>query len=192
MHQIRSGTAVFRTAPDGRIAEWNPEAERLTGITAGEAVGRPCWDVIAGRDAEGGLLCHPGCSTARLAREGWPVRSLEAHLRTPSGTKRLLFSTIILSGDDSPTILHTMHEAVDPATPAAEAGAPGLTPRQREILVLLAQGVRARQIATILTLSETTVRNHIQAILTALGVHSQLEAVARARTLTLADDEPAA
>lgn len=192
MHQIRSGTAVFRTASDGRIAEWNPEAERLTGITAGEALGRPCWDVIAGRDADGGLLCHPGCSTGRLAREGWPVRSLEAHLHTPRGTKRLLVSTIILGGRDDPTILHTMHEAVDPATPAAEAGAPSLTPRQREILVLLAQGVRARQIAAILTLSETTVRNHIQAILTALGVHSQLEAVARARTLTFAADEPAA
>ncbi len=183
---------MFRTASDGLIAEWNPEAERLTGITAGEAVGRPCWDVIAARDAEGGLLCHPGCSTGRLAREGWPVRSLEAHLRTPSGTKRLLVSTIILGGGDSPTILHTMHEAVDRATPAAEAEGHGLTPRQREILILLAQGVRARQIATILTLSETTVRNHIQAIFTALGVHSQLEAVARARTLALAADEPAA
>jgi len=191
MHQIHSGTAVFRTASDGRIAEWNPEAERLTGITAGEAVGRPCWDVIAGRDADGGLLCHPGCSTARLAREGWPVRSVEAQLRTPSGRKRLLVSTIVLGGD-SPTILHTMHEAVDSATPAAEGGAHVLTPRQREILVLLAQGIRAREIATILTLSETTVRNHIQAILMGLGVHSQLEAVARARTLTLADHQPAA
>jgi DNA-binding CsgD family transcriptional regulator len=192
MHQIHSGTAVFRTASDGRIAEWNPEAERLTGITAGEATGRPCWDVIAGRDADGGLLCHPGCSTARLAREGWPVRSVEAHLRTPSGIKRLLVSTIVLGSGDSPTILHTMHEAVDSAMPAAEGGAHVLTPRQREILVLLAQGIRAREIATILTLSETTVRNHIQAILMGLGVHSQLEAVARARTLTLADHQPAA
>jgi DNA-binding NarL/FixJ family response regulator len=41
-------------------------------------------------------------------------------------------------------------------------------------------------------LSETTVRNHIQAILLALGVHSQLEAAARARTLALADNESAA
>jgi PAS domain S-box-containing protein len=191
MHQIRSGTAVFRTDADGRIAEWNPAAERLTGIAAGEAVGRPCWDVIAGRDGEGSLLCHPGCSAARLAREGWPVRSLEANVRTTAGTKRLRVSTIVLRGEEGPTILHTMHEA-DASASAAAAGAPALTPRQRQVLVLLAQGVRARQIAARLRLSETTVRNHIQAILLAFGVHSQLEAVARAHTFALADDDPAA
>jgi DNA-binding CsgD family transcriptional regulator len=194
MHELRSGTAVFRTAPDGRILEWNPEAERLTGIRAAEAEGRRCWDVIAGSDSEGGLVCHPGCSAARLAREGWPVRCLEVHARTPIGLKRLSLSTIVLrGGDEGPLILHTMVETADAAAAAAEdEGVPRLTPRQRQILLLLAQGVRARQIARRLMLSETTVRNHIQAILLALGVHSQLEAVARAHTFALADDEPAA
>ena len=69
---------------------------------------------------------------------------------------------------------------------------PSLTPRQREVLALLAGGVRARQIAARLTLSETTVRNHIRAILVELEAHSQLEAVARARALALVQEEPAA
>ena len=193
MDHIRSGTAVFRTDPYGWIAGWNRAAERLTGIPAAEAVGRPCWDVIAGRDDDGALLCHPGCSTARLAREGWPVRSLTANVRTPAGMKRLVVSTIVVDeAEDDALVLHTLHEAADAAEPAAVERGPALTPRQREILGLLAQGVRARQIASRLKLSETTVRNHIQAILLALGVHSQLEAVARAHTLSLADDESAA
>lgn len=193
MHHLRSGAAVFCTGPDGRIVEWNPEAERLTGVRAADAEGRPCWDVVAGRDSEGGIVCHPGCSTARLARQGWPVRCLEVHARTPAGPKRLLLSTIVLSEDEGPVILHVVHEAADRSALAPDdGGRPSLTPRQREILLLLAQGVRARQIAARLTLSETTVRNHIQAILLALGVHSQLEAVARAHTLALADDESAA
>ena len=56
-----------------------------------------------------------------------------------------------------------------------------LSPRQREVLALLALGVKARGIALRLGLSETTVRNHIAEILRRLGCHSQLEAVARAR-----------
>ena len=193
MRRLRSGTAVFCTGPDGRIDEWNREAERLTGISAADAEGHHCWDVLPGRDTDGGIVCHPGCSTARLAREDWPVRSLEVLIRLPVGEKRLILSTIVVHGDNGPMILHPIHEASEQAAPAPAGGAdPTLTPRQREILLLLAQGVRARQIAARLMLSETTVRNHIQAILLALGVHSPLEAAARARTLALADDESAA
>jgi PAS domain S-box-containing protein len=55
---------------------------------------------------------------------------------------------------------------------------PNLTPRQSEILRLLARGRSTDQIAAELHLSIETVRNHIRAILRALGAHSRLEAVA--------------
>jgi DNA-binding NarL/FixJ family response regulator len=55
-----------------------------------------------------------------------------------------------------------------------------LTPREREVLDLLAQGASKEVIARRLFLSTNTVRNHIQGILTKLGVHSRLEAVATA------------
>ena len=60
-----------------------------------------------------------------------------------------------------------------------------LSPRQQEVLVLLSEGVRAKQIAARLGLSEPTVRNHIRTILRKLGCHSQLEAVAEARRARL-------
>ena len=60
-----------------------------------------------------------------------------------------------------------------------------LSPRQREVLGLLADGVQARDIGVRLGLSEATVRNHIRALLRRLGCHSQLQAVARARELHL-------
>jgi PAS domain S-box-containing protein len=192
MPELRSGTALFCTDPYGWITEWNHEAERLTGIRAAEAEGRPCWDVLAGRGDDGATVCHPGCSTGRLAREGWPVRTAAVHVRTRAGSTRVALSTIVLRDRDEPTIVHTMHELIDtPAEGAAPWPPAGLTPRQREILLLLAEGVRAKQIASRLRLSEVTVRNHIHAILSALGVHSQLEAVSRARA-AIADTEPAA
>ena len=56
-----------------------------------------------------------------------------------------------------------------------------LTPRQRDVLVLMSGGVRVKEIAARLGLSETTVRNHVRLLLRRLECHSQLEAVARAR-----------
>ncbi|HEX7083805.1 MAG TPA: LuxR C-terminal-related transcriptional regulator [Gaiellaceae bacterium] len=193
MDELRSGAAVFRTEADSRIRDWNPECERLTGIPAAEAEGRHCWDVIAGRDADGGIVCHPGCSIARLAREGWPVRCTDLHMRTRLGPRRVTISTIVLRGESETSILHPLRRAdEEPPVRAGHDPEPSLTRRQRQILGLLVEGVRAKQIATRLTLSETTVRNHIRAILRELGAHSQLEAVARARALDLALEEPAA
>jgi GAF domain-containing protein len=58
-----------------------------------------------------------------------------------------------------------------------------LTPRQSEVLNLLSEGRSAKEIANALNVSHETARNHIRAILRALGSHSQLEAVSRARAL---------
>lgn len=55
-----------------------------------------------------------------------------------------------------------------------------LTPRERQVLDLLAMGESKEAIAHRLFLSTNTVRNHIQNILTKLGAHSRLEAVAAA------------
>ncbi|HET7647270.1 MAG TPA: helix-turn-helix transcriptional regulator [Gaiellaceae bacterium] len=59
--------------------------------------------------------------------------------------------------------------------------APPLSPRQREVLGLLADGLGPEAIAIRLGLSLPTVRNHVSAVLRRLGCHSQLEAVAAAR-----------
>jgi DNA-binding CsgD family transcriptional regulator len=58
---------------------------------------------------------------------------------------------------------------------------PGLTPRQRQVLELVAEGIPAKVIAARLGLAPPTVRNHIRALLQHLDAHSQLEAVATAR-----------
>jgi DNA-binding NarL/FixJ family response regulator len=52
-----------------------------------------------------------------------------------------------------------------------------LSPREREVIALLAQGLDTRGVARVLGLSAYTVRGHIKSILAKLGAHSQLEAV---------------
>jgi PAS domain S-box-containing protein len=70
----------------------------------------------------------------------------------------------------------------DPRVPTA------LTPRQREVLGLLAAGRSTAQIADQLKIARETVRNHVRGILRALGVHSRLEAVVEAHRLGLVAD----
>lgn len=55
----------------------------------------------------------------------------------------------------------------------------GLTPREREVLRILASGATNAQIAAALTVSETTVKSHVKHILRKLRATNRAEAVAR-------------
>ncbi len=57
-----------------------------------------------------------------------------------------------------------------------------LTPREKEILLALSQGVSYKAMASQFFISLDTVRSHIKNIYQKMQVHNQLEAVARART----------
>lgn len=62
-----------------------------------------------------------------------------------------------------------------------------LTPREKEVLRLMAEGAASRDIASRLGISYTTVRTHIRSLGSKLGVHSKLEAIIKARELALVE-----
>lgn len=66
-----------------------------------------------------------------------------------------------------------------------------LTPREREVLVCLAEGTGRRDMAEHLHMSPNTVRTHLQNLMAKLGAHSALEAVALTRS-QVGDHFPAA
>jgi two-component system, NarL family, response regulator DevR len=78
----------------------------------------------------------------------------------PATTARLMSS---LRGEETP------------AEPRDEALA-GLSPREREILGLIGEGLTNRQIGKRLFLSEKTVKNHISRLLAKLGVERRIQA----------------
>jgi PAS domain S-box-containing protein len=177
---FQSGDALFAFESDLNIVSWNHAAEELTGVSADEAVGRFCWEVLGGHDQDGNLVCHRGCSTARLAREDWPVSCQGLLIKTRSGPRRTEVSTVAVDDGVRRLFLHIMRPG-NASSPADEL----LTPRQHEVLRFLADGLPAKIIASRLGVAEATIRNHIRAILVALGSHSQLEAIAKARRLQL-------
>src|SRR5262249_24539134 len=69
------------------------------------------------------------------------------------------------------------------ARPAATAEA--FTPREREVLALLARGLSNRDIADALEISAHTAKFHVNSILQKLGVERRTEAVVRAARLGL-------
>jgi DNA-binding CsgD family transcriptional regulator len=111
-----------------------------------------------------------------------------AMLRSPRGPIRGEISSVALHADNRVVgVFGVIH--VDPLAEQPRAvRAPHLTPRQREVLAYLAEGRSTDQITEVLGLSRETVRNHIRGALAALGVHSRLEAVAKARQEGLLDD----
>jgi DNA-binding NarL/FixJ family response regulator len=66
-----------------------------------------------------------------------------------------------------------------------EAQLDRLTPREKEVLRLMAEGFPSREIAARMGISYTTVRTHIRSLGSKLAVHSKLEAIVKARELGL-------
>ena len=59
----------------------------------------------------------------------------------------------------------------------AERRLSSLTAREREVLLLLAEGIGSREIAERLSVSVPTARGHVQVVLEKLGVHAREDAV---------------
>jgi DNA-binding NarL/FixJ family response regulator len=81
----------------------------------------------------------------------------------------------VMEGDLAPRSIPSSF-AVGSAMDSASMLARQLTPREREVLALLVEGLDGRAISDRLGISANTVRTHVQSVLTKLQVHSRLEA----------------
>jgi len=203
--KARTDDAVFVVGPDHRVVYWDPRAEFLTGLAGAEVVGRPLYDAVAGEREDGAPFCRCGCPVMRLARAGLPIPPHEARLYSPSGKKRWMGVTVlVVYAEEGPYLIcllrdsQRMHETLEMArglirrsngdTLGTAGTTPELTARQLEVLRLLSEGKSARTVGRELHIAEPTVRGHIQALLRTLGVHSQVEALARARETGLLNE----
>lgn len=188
-------------APGGRILTWNEGAAALLGYSPEEVVGKPCYEVFGWLDRCGNPICSAHCPHCRLSDGEELVQTRDVIAHSKSGTAVWLSVSTLVPPPElrhEARLVHLFREiglppelerlvaerlgsqngtdaeiAADTERAAALAR---LTRREREVLQLLADGADTKEIADRLTLSSTTVRNHVQNILDKLGVHSRLEA----------------
>jgi DNA-binding NarL/FixJ family response regulator len=75
--------------------------------------------------------------------------------------------------------LASSREAFPPAAPR-ESPLDELSPREREVLALLVDGLADKEIAEALSIAPNTARNHVRNVLSKLGVNNRTKAVALA------------
>lgn len=164
-----------------RVLAWSDALASLTGLTAEQALGRRCWEALAACDGNDRAVCAEDCSIAHLALRDMPVPTVEIAV-AQADAPRITFSTYTSRARSGVVLVHVL-------TPHGhrprEAAAIGLTPRQRQVLELLASGHGTTEVAHELGVSTVTARNHIGVCLRKLNSHSRIEAVAAARRLGL-------
>lgn len=184
---------TWGVGPDGRITFMNGLAEDLLGLKTGESIGRLCTEVIGAVDPESG--CGTSCPQLDAAKNCERLSPKTIRVRSPDGSTHWIQLMPILMTAPDGSGPYVMESAIDidrwariekyvmkiaareqPQNPAVGQK---LTPRECEILSLLANDLVQAEIAAELHISYTTVRTHVQRILSKLGVRSIQAAVAR-------------
>ena len=182
----------LETAPYGAYAVdltqtivfWNPQAERILGYEAHQVLGRKCYEVLQGLTIDGsGPFCVRNCPGIIAARGGQIPPVADARVQCASGQRRQVIVIPLITADeaDRPVLIHMFHEAPAGALEADEAGPLHLTPRELEVLRLLALGLRPAEIAGRLSVSVHTVRKHISNASEKLHSHGMMSAVLAAQ-----------
>jgi DNA-binding CsgD family transcriptional regulator len=170
--------AVYVVDADGIVRWSNEAAAAITGHGIGESYlhliapeHRPRGKVHFARIVVGGTAVEFALTVIGRAAARVDVQVYAAPLRHRS--------TVI--GAIGIVICVDQQAQAERAAALPTRHAPDLTPRQTEVLSLLAQGLDTYEIADRLGIAVETTRNHVRGLLKRLGVHSRLEAVYVAR-----------
>jgi PAS domain S-box-containing protein len=190
---------------DETVIYWNDSAIDILGYERRDAIGKRCYEVLKGLGERGSVVCGPDCTMKTCALRGEQIHNFNLLTAHRDGRRIWMnMSTMCardFDGRDTVVVhmfrdIHRLSRAGDlagefivrvtevgapMASPARTAHGDGLTVREEEVLALLGEGLSSKQIAQRLTVTEATARNHIQSILSKLGVHSRLEAALYAR-----------
>ena len=166
---------------NGRFVHMNAAAERASGMSNADMLGGHFTDLLP-PEARRNVTAQ----FRRAAEVGEPT-DFETVFVDASGQLRGVRAQHfpLRSGGEIVGVLILAFDAQSPLARIRPEPQPQLTPRQREILDLLASGLSTAEIAKRLTLSTETVRNHLRSLFRELRAHTRPEAIAAARRLGL-------
>jgi DNA-binding NarL/FixJ family response regulator len=169
---------------------WEPEEglELLGEVAPDPAEGEPHIDsspsLMGGPHIEGGPRIVGLLPDGEHASVVWSSGARGLLLRDVTAVRLLAATTAVFNGlaTVEPEFLDILQPAVSLEEPALVED---LTPREVEVLELLAEGLANKTIAQQLEISDHTVKFHVNAIMSKLDAQSRTEAVVRATRLGL-------
>jgi PAS domain S-box-containing protein len=166
---------------EGQFLHMNAAAERASGKLNAEMLGCHYTDLLPPEERE-----KVATQYRRAAERGEPT-DFESVFIDAGGRQRGVRAQHLplRSNDEIVGVLILAFEVGRRLSKLDRDPQPRLTPRQREILELIASGASTSVMAKTLTLSTETVRNHVRNVLRELHVHTRLEAIAAARRIGL-------
>jgi PAS domain S-box-containing protein len=166
----------------GRFVHMNEAAERASGKTNAQMIGHHFTELLPPEARE-----NVAVQFRRAVERGEPTDfetvfiDASGHLRGVRAQHLPLRSGGVIVG----VLILAFDARRPPSGPIGLEPQPRLTPRQREVLGLIASGLSTAEIAAQLTISPETVRNHLRSLFSELEVHTRLEAIAAAQRLGL-------
>ena len=167
---------------EGRFVHVNAAAERASGLSSTYWVGRHFTEPVPAEARR-----KVAAQFRRAVERGEPT-DFETLFVDGSGQLRGVRAQHLplrSGGEVVGVLILAFDVRLLPPEPDGLRPEPQLTPRQREILELMASGLSTSEIAKRLTISIETVRNHVRSVLRELNVHTRLEAIAAARRVGL-------
>ena len=165
------------------IMFWNAEAKRILGHEADGVIGRKCYEVVQSLPADSGdrPICIENCPAIVAANHGRIPPVSHVRMLCASGQRKpvTVIPLITSDQDDRLVLIHMFHET--PVDGSSELASLPLTPRELEVLSLLALGLRPTEIAEQLFISVHTVRKHIRNACEKLHAHGAMAAVIAAQ-----------
>lgn len=169
---------------DQSIVFWNSEAERILGYRTDPVLGRKCYEVLQSLTVDGSTsVCKQNCPAIIAAIQGriHPVAYVQMLCATGSRKRVTVMPLIATNKADQPVLIHMFHETPDRDFSLEEEESLPLTPRELEVLGLLALGSRPAEVAEQLVISVHTVRKHISNASEKLHSHGMMSAVLAAK-----------
>jgi DNA-binding CsgD family transcriptional regulator len=195
------GVATWVIGPERTITFMNHRAEELLQRPAADCVGQPCHEIIDGAYENGEQWCTSHCPVAKMLDKDLEVEPYTLRVENNGGANEDHWLQLLVipfrngNGDgysvahcafnvDRTHMIESYLDRIAGRTPleghrARSLDDAKLSRRELEVLDLLSEDENLYSIASKLNVSYYTIRNHVQHILSKMGVHSTLEAVAQ-------------
>lgn len=140
LQALHSADGIFCVDRAQRIVHWSPSAQEILGYAPGDVLGRPCYEVVGGRDSQNLTFCRSNCPIMTNARRGRLTADYDVLSRRKDGSDAWVNISILLlkpGRGQAPLVVHVFRDVTE------RRRVEGLARQAVETLQVLSRGLEA-------------------------------------------------